>query len=131
MGSQKTAVLLTILVIVASLALTLIGLSAGKHKSKHDSSVGSDTTTTTPTPSINTLLCQGYICPYNQYQPSSGVASYEECDKACSSDQNCHFFTVTKFRGQTMCWKLFQCHHPTHPSQDCLSGPRTCSYLLE
>jgi len=128
--SYKTAIVLISLVILAAMVLTFIGLGASKNKIKSDSSGGFDITTPTPT-SINTLLCLGNTCPYNDHQPSSHVDSYEECQEQCSLEQNCNFFTITKFRGQLVCWKLAQCQHPAPPCQHfCQSGPKTCSFLL-
>ena len=48
--------------------------------------------------SLNTMICEGYLCSYGYFQVSSEIESYEECEKACEQADNFNFVTFLFFK---------------------------------
>ena len=81
------------------------------------------------TMSVNAMLCEGYLCAYDNFQVPVEVTSYEECEETCSVDKDCNFVTFTSFRRDPKCYLLFKCIVLLDPCESlsiCQSGPKTC-----
>ena len=79
--------------------------------------------------SLNTMLCEGYLCSYGDFQVSSEIESYKECGKACEQTDECSFVTFLLFGNRPKCYLLLTCEvllDPCETFSACQSGPKTC-----
>jgi hypothetical protein len=129
-----------LIISLAVIIFVIIHFNLKKNEEEPDATTeASLTTTSTDIPtstsfmttsfSLNTMLCEGFLCSYGDFQHFSDIDSYEECENACEQTDGCSFVTFLFFRNRPKCYLLLTCEvllDPCETLSACQSGPKTC-----